>query len=54
MCVLPARVAEDDVFIGPNAVLTNDLRPRSKVYHATVTRTLLKPVGRDVARLPVR
>src|SRR5437867_917752 len=34
--------AEDDVFIGPNAVLTNDLRPRSKVYHTTVTRTLLK------------
>jgi acetyltransferase-like isoleucine patch superfamily enzyme len=34
--------AEDDVFIGPNAVLTNDLRPRSKVYHTAVTRTLLK------------
>jgi len=23
-------VAEDDVFLGPNAVLTNDMRPRSK------------------------
>jgi acetyltransferase-like isoleucine patch superfamily enzyme len=34
--------AEDDVFIGPNAVLTNDLRPRSKVYHAVATPTLLK------------
>jgi len=34
--------AEDDVFLGPNVALTNDLRPRSKVYHAAVTRTLLK------------
>jgi acetyltransferase-like isoleucine patch superfamily enzyme len=34
--------AEDDVFLGPNVALTNDLRPRSKVYHARVTRTLLK------------
>src|SRR6185503_8174999 len=33
--------AEDDVFLGPHAVLTNDLRPRSKVYHPRVTRTLL-------------
>ena len=35
-------IAEDDVFLGPNVALTNDLRPRSKVYHARVTRTLLK------------
>jgi acetyltransferase-like isoleucine patch superfamily enzyme len=34
--------AEDDVFFGPNAVLTNDLRPRSKVYHDGVERTLLR------------
>jgi len=34
--------AEDDVFLGPNAVLTNDLRPRSKVYHDGVKKTLLK------------
>ena len=35
-------VAEDDVFLGPNAVLTNDLRPRSKVYRGPVGATLLK------------
>jgi len=35
-------VAEDDVFLGPNAVLTNDLRPRSKVYRGPVGSTLLK------------
>ncbi|OLD66035.1 MAG: N-acetyltransferase [Acidobacteria bacterium 13_1_40CM_2_68_5] len=35
-------VAEDDVFLGPNAVLTNDLRPRSKVYRGPVRRTLLE------------
>lgn len=35
-------VAEDDVFLGPNAVLTNDLRPRSKVYRAALQPTLLK------------
>jgi UDP-2-acetamido-3-amino-2,3-dideoxy-glucuronate N-acetyltransferase len=34
--------AEDDVFLGPNAVLTNDLRPRSKVRHDRVGATLLK------------
>lgn len=34
--------AEDDVFLGPNAVLTNDIRPRSKVYHDHVVPTLLK------------
>ncbi len=33
---------EDDVFIGPNAVFTNDIRPRSKVYHDEVDRTLIK------------
>lgn len=34
--------AEDDVFFGPNAVLTNDLRPRSRVYHDHVVPTLLR------------
>jgi acetyltransferase-like isoleucine patch superfamily enzyme len=33
---------EDDVFLGPNCVLTNDLYPRSKVYHSENVRTLLK------------
>jgi acetyltransferase-like isoleucine patch superfamily enzyme len=33
--------AEDDVFIGPAAVFTNDLRPRSKQYPATFAKTLL-------------
>ena len=35
-------VAEDDVFLGPNAALTNDLRPRSKLHRGPVQRTLLK------------
>jgi acetyltransferase-like isoleucine patch superfamily enzyme len=35
-------VVEEDVFIGPNAVFTNDLRPRSGVHPAVYTRTLLK------------
>jgi UDP-2-acetamido-3-amino-2,3-dideoxy-glucuronate N-acetyltransferase len=35
-------VAEDDVFLGPNAVLTNDLRPRSKLYRDSVQPTVLK------------
>ena len=26
-------VIEDDVFIGPNVTFTNDLKPRSKIYH---------------------
>jgi acetyltransferase-like isoleucine patch superfamily enzyme len=29
----------DKVFVGPNAVFTNDLRPRSKVYHSKVVAT---------------
>lgn len=33
---------EDDVFIGPNAVFTNDLYPRSKVYHAQNISTLVR------------
>lgn len=33
---------EDDVFIGPNAVFTNDIYPRSKIYHEEVDKTLIK------------
>ncbi|MFH1687034.1 MAG: acyltransferase [bacterium] len=33
---------EDDVFIGPHAVFTNDLYPRSKVYHQKPERTLIR------------
>ena len=33
---------EDDVFLGPNCVLTNDLFPRSKVYHSEYISTLIK------------
>jgi acetyltransferase-like isoleucine patch superfamily enzyme len=33
---------EDDVFLGPNCVLTNDLYPRSKMYHSENIRTLIK------------
>lgn len=35
-------VCEDDVFLGPFAVLTNDRRPRSKAYHAAPSRTLIR------------
>jgi len=33
---------EDDVFIGPNAVFTNDIRPRSKRHLTTYPQTVLK------------
>lgn len=33
---------EDDVFVGPNAVFTNDIKPRSKVYHDDPDRTLIQ------------
>jgi acetyltransferase-like isoleucine patch superfamily enzyme len=33
---------EDDVFLGPNVVLTNDLYPRAKVFHADPIKTLIK------------
>jgi acetyltransferase-like isoleucine patch superfamily enzyme len=32
---------EDDVFLGPNVVFTNDLRPRSK-HHKAAVKTLVK------------
>jgi UDP-2-acetamido-3-amino-2,3-dideoxy-glucuronate N-acetyltransferase len=33
---------EDEVFLGPNCVLTNDLFPRSKIYHSEDIPTLIK------------
>jgi acetyltransferase-like isoleucine patch superfamily enzyme len=33
---------EDRVFIGPNAVFTNDIYPRSKVYHSEFVKTLIR------------
>jgi len=33
---------ENDVFIGPHATFTNDLRPRSRIYPAVFPRTLLR------------
>lgn len=33
---------EDDVFLGPNVVLTNDLFPRAKVFHSVPIKTLIK------------
>jgi len=35
-------VLEDDVFVGPNAVFTNDVYPRSRVYHDEPVKTLIK------------
>lgn len=32
---------EDDVFVGPNAVFTNDLRPRSRLHLAPFEKTLV-------------
>jgi acetyltransferase-like isoleucine patch superfamily enzyme len=33
---------EDDVFLGPNCVLTNDLVPRSRVFHEENVPTLIR------------
>jgi UDP-2-acetamido-3-amino-2,3-dideoxy-glucuronate N-acetyltransferase len=33
---------EDEVFVGPNAVFTNDLYPRSRVYHDEIPETLVR------------
>lgn len=33
---------EDDVFLGPNCVFTNDMFPRSKAHHAEFLKTFLK------------
>jgi acetyltransferase-like isoleucine patch superfamily enzyme len=48
-------VAEDDVFIGPAAVFTNDDRPRSKKYLESDLKTLLKQgctLGANSTTLP--
>ncbi len=33
---------EDDVFLGPSCVFTNDMFPRSKAHHSTYVKTLVK------------
>jgi len=46
---------EDDVFIGPCAVFTNDLRPRSKVYPPEFLKTILRrgcSIGANATVLP--
>jgi acetyltransferase-like isoleucine patch superfamily enzyme len=35
-------IIEDDVFLGPNVVFTNDIRPRSKQYITSVKTTIKK------------
>lgn len=32
---------ENDVFVGPNAVFTNDIYPRSRVYHDKIPTTIV-------------
>lgn len=46
---------EDDVFIGPNATLSNDRFPRSKVYPDQLSITLIKrgaSIGANATILP--
>ncbi|SRR5579883_379043 len=46
----------DLVFIGPNVAFTNDLRPRSKVYHQHPKRTIIQEgasIGANATILPV-
>jgi len=48
-------VLEDDVFIGPCAAFTNDLRPRSKVYPESYAVTTLRQgcsIGASATILP--
>jgi len=48
-------VVEDDVFIGPAAVFTNDPRPRSRQYLQEYPRTVLKQgcsIGANATVLP--
>jgi len=50
-------VVEDDVFIGPSVVFTNDLRPRSRHYPEQYLKTLLKEgasLGANSTLLPGR
>jgi UDP-2-acetamido-3-amino-2,3-dideoxy-glucuronate N-acetyltransferase len=46
---------EDDVFIGPNATFTNDIRPRSKQYPEKFPTTIIKQnasIGANATILP--
>jgi len=46
---------EDDVFIGPCAVFTNDLRPRSKLHPPEFLKTVLKQgcsIGANATLIP--
>jgi len=49
-------IVEDDVFIGPNATFTNDLRPRSRRYPDSWRKTILKKgcsIGANATILPI-
>jgi len=35
-------IIENKVFLGPNSVFTNDIRPRSKSYNYTISKTIIK------------
>jgi acetyltransferase-like isoleucine patch superfamily enzyme/dTDP-4-dehydrorhamnose 3,5-epimerase-like enzyme len=46
---------EDDVFVGPNATFTNDMRPRSKQYPAQFAQTVVRSgasIGANATLLP--
>jgi UDP-2-acetamido-3-amino-2,3-dideoxy-glucuronate N-acetyltransferase len=48
-------IIEDNVFIGPNATFTNDLKPRSKQYLEKILRTIIKAgasIGANATILP--
>jgi len=48
-------VIEDNVFLGPNATFTNDLRPRSKQYPDSFLKTVVKQgasIGANATILP--
>lgn len=48
-------VVEDDVFIGPNATFTNDLKPRSKQYPEAFLKTVVMKgasIGANATILP--
>lgn len=48
-------VIEDDVFIGPNATFTNDPFPRSKIFPAAFSKTVVKKgasIGANATILP--
>jgi UDP-2-acetamido-3-amino-2,3-dideoxy-glucuronate N-acetyltransferase len=42
VCLWEGIKAEDDVFFGPNAVLTNDSRPRSRIDRGGAVPTLIR------------